>query len=182
MKWTLFAAAIIGAAFLISCGEDDPDPEPGPDHQQIIDDVNARLDAVGGVSNIGSATAMVVTFDFATADTVENRALLGVLAPNAPTDGRLILRIQQTLEQVAAGEPGLLEVGNMKLEVKSETSVAMNVDFIGTVTIDANQVPIGVNTENSSSDTFMIKYPLMEGGLDIDGVWYAAIPPVEETP
>ena len=180
MKWTLFAAAVIGVAFLISCGEDDPDPEPMIDHQKIIDEVNAHLDAIGGVSNIGSTTAMVVTFDFKTADTAENRALLKVLAPNAPSDGRLILRIQQTLEQVAAGEPGLLEVGNMKLEVASETSVTMSVEFIGTVTIDLNQIPIGVNTENSSSDTFMIKYPLMEGGLEIDGVMYTAIP-VEES-
>ncbi len=182
MKKAMFAALAFAAfAFLISCGEDEPDPDPEPNHQQIIDEVNARLDALGFVLNADNSAAMVVSFNFKTADTAENRALLKVLAPNAPTDGRLIVRSEQTLEEFTAGVEPPLEVGNMKLEVASETSVAMNVEFIGTVTIDENDVPIGINTENTGSETYTIKYPLSAGGLEIDGAWYAAVE-AEETP
>ncbi len=181
MKWAMFAAAVVGAACLISCGEDEPEPIPEPTPQEIIDKVNARLDALGGVWNTGGSAGMVVSFNFKTADTAENRALLEVLAPNAPTDGRLIVRTKQTVEQFTAGDVPPMEVGNMKLSVESDTSVAMNVEFIGTVTIDENGTPISVDTSNTGSETFLITYPMAQGGLEIDGAWYTAVE-VEESP
>lgn len=165
MKWAMLAAAVIGAACLISCGEDD--------RQQIIDNVNAHLDQIGIVANYydPTSTETVISFDFKTADTAENRALLKVLAPNIPTDGRLIVRIKDDL---ASEEVPPVELGNMKLSVTSDTSVAMNVQFISAVTIDENEIPIDFVQKETVTETFAIKYPLTDGGLDINGVWYYA--------
>ncbi len=180
MKRLIYAALALAPLFLlVSCGEDEPDP-PDIDHEKIIADVNAQLDTVGIVFNANLTTGEVVTFNFKTADTAENRALLNVLAPNAPSDGRLIVRSKD--DDPDSEEAAPLELGNMKLSVASATSVAMNVQFIGIVTIDENGTPVGLVPHDEIADeTFAITYPLKDGGLEIDGVWYAAAPP-EETP
>lgn len=178
MKKAIYAALALAPLFLlISCGEDepDPDPDPGHDHQEIINKVNAHLEQVGIVSNLGQTATVVVTFNFKTANTAANRALLKILAPTAPSDGRLTIRTTQTPEQLTSGEVPPLELGNMKLEVSSETSVAMKIEFIGTVTIDEDGTPTGIVPQESKTETFAITYPLKEGGLEIDGVWYAAV-------
>ena len=178
MKKAIYAALALAPLFLlISCGEDepDPDPDPGPDHQQIINKVNAHLDALGGVFNMDISADMVVSFDFKTANSAVNRALLQTFAPTAPSDGRLTVRTKQTLAQFTAGEAPPLEIGNMKLEVSSETSVAMKIEFFGTVTINEDGIPTGIVPQESVAETFAITYPLTQGGLEIDGVWYAAV-------
>lgn len=180
MKKAIYAALALAPLFLlVSCGEDEPDP-PDIDHEKIIADVNAHLDKVGIVVNANLTTGEVVTFNFKTADTAENRALLKVLAPNAPSDGRLIVRIKDDSDSEEAAP---LELGNMKLSVASATSVAMNVQFVGTVTIDETGKPVGlVPHDEIAAETFAITYPLTEGELEIDGVKYKAAPPPAETP